>query len=173
MQRCTHCSAQQLDGAIFCSECGASLLGSPQRRETTASLNRAAATGEATAFEMSEPLVIDAPATSVAPTFTLVVINSGRRITLEAGDNLLIGRKDNQRGIYPDVDLGLDGGYDAGVSRRHAMISLQNGSYCIEDLASANGTFVNGRRLPPQEPFPIRPGDELKLGTLLLRFEVG
>lgn len=173
MQRCTHCSAQQLDGAIFCSECGASLLGSPQRRETTASLNRAAATGEETAFEMNEPLVIDAPAVSVTPTFTLVVINSGRRIILEACDNLLIGRKDNQRGIYPDVDLGLDGGYDAGVSRRHAMISLQNGSYCIEDLASANGTFVNGRRLHPQAPFPIRPGDELKLGTLLLRFEVG
>ncbi len=173
MQLCTHCNAQQLDGAIFCSECGASLLGSPQRRETTASLNRAAATGDATAFEMSEPLVIGAPPVSAAPTFTLVVINSGRRITLEASDNLLIGRKDNQRGIYPDVDLGLDGGYDAGVSRRHAMISLQNGSYCIEDLASANGTFVNGRRLPPQEPVPIRPGDELKLGTLLLRFEIG
>ncbi|MCS6881115.1 MAG: FHA domain-containing protein [Oscillochloridaceae bacterium] len=174
MQRCTHCNAQQLDGAIFCSECGASLLGNPQRRETTASLNRAAAArGEEPASAMNEPLVIDAPAESLAPTFTLVVINSGRRITLEAGDTLLIGRKDNQRGIYPDVDLGLDGGYDAGVSRRHAMISLQNGSYCIEDLASANGTFVNGRRLPPQEPFPIRSGDELKLGTLLLRFEIG
>jgi pSer/pThr/pTyr-binding forkhead associated (FHA) protein len=102
----------------------------------------------------------------------MVVINSGRRITLEGGDDLLVGRKDNQRGIYPDVDLGLDGGYDAGVSRRHAIISPQGGGFVIEDLASANGTFVNGRRLQPETPTPIRHGDELKFGTLILRFEI-
>ncbi len=173
MQRCSHCHAQQLDGAIFCSECGASLLGSGQRRETTASLNKAAAAGTLTAVELSGPLVIDAPVASSSPTLALVVINSGRRITLDAVDDLLIGRKDNQRGIYPDIDLGLDGGYEAGVSRRHAVISVQGDGFCIEDLASANGTFINGQRLQPQEPAPIRHGDELKLGTLILRFEIG
>jgi pSer/pThr/pTyr-binding forkhead associated (FHA) protein len=70
------------------------------------------------------------------------------------------------------VDLGLDGGYDAGVSRRHAIIAPQAGGFIIEDLASANGTFVNGRRLQPQAPTPIRSGDELKFGTLILRFEI-
>ena len=38
-------------------------------------------------------------------------MNSGRRIKLIISDDLLIGRKDNARGIFPDVDLGLDGGY--------------------------------------------------------------
>ena len=52
-------------------------------------------------------------------------MNSGRRINLDIGDDLLIGRKDNARGIFPDVDLGLDGGYDAGVSRRHAILAHQ------------------------------------------------
>lgn len=173
MQQCSHCHAQQLDGTVFCSECGASLLGGGQRRETTASLNKAAAAGAPTAVELSGPLVIDAPVASGSPSLALVVINSGRRITLEAVDDLLIGRKDNQRGIYPDIDLGLDGGYEAGVSRRHAVISAQGDGFCIEDLASANGTFVNGQRLQPQEPAPIRHGDELKLGTLILRFEIG
>lgn len=170
MQRCTHCNAQQLDGAIFCSECGATMLASSRRGETTASLNRAAAGGPPT-VEETPPMVIDAPVASGAPTVSLVVINSGRRITIDAADDLLVGRKDNQRGIYPDVDLGLDGGYDAGVSRRHAIIALQGGGFVLEDLGSANGTFVNGRRLQPEAAAPIRHGDELKFGTLILRFE--
>lgn len=171
MQRCTHCSAQQLDGAIFCSECGANLLTNASRRETTASLNRASDPSGPPVVEELSPLVVDAPATA-APAISLVVINSGRRIALEAAADLLVGRKDNQRGIYPDVDLGLDGGYDAGVSRRHAIIAAGAGVFTVEDLGSANGTFINGRRLAPETPTPIRHGDELKIGTLILRFEI-
>ena len=171
MQRCSHCSAQQFEGAIFCSECGASLLASPGRRETTASLNKSAAGGLSTVEELV-PNVIDAPGPAAAPSVCLVVINSGRRIVVDGGQELLVGRKDNQRGIYPDVDLGLDGGYDAGVSRRHAIIAPHAGGFMIEDLASANGTFVNGRRVAAQAPTPVRSGDELKFGTLILRFEI-
>ena len=67
-----------------------------------------------------EPALIPAPPPVGGPRITLVIMNSGRRITLDINDDLLIGRKDNARGIFPDVDLGLDGGYDAGVSRRHS-----------------------------------------------------
>jgi pSer/pThr/pTyr-binding forkhead associated (FHA) protein len=165
MQRCSHCSSQQLEGTIFCSECGASLVAASSRGETTASLNLGAS-DDAPVAQVSRPSV------SAAPTVSLVVINSGRRITIDASDDMLVGRKDNQRGIYPDVDLGLDGGYDAGVSRRHAIISPMGAGFAIEDLASANGTFVNGQRLPPQTATPLRHGDELKFGTLILRFEI-
>jgi pSer/pThr/pTyr-binding forkhead associated (FHA) protein len=170
MLRCSHCSAQQLDGAIFCSDCGASLLSSPSRRETTASLNKAASGGPPTVEELTSN-VVDAPPGPIAPSVCLVVINSGRRIVVDGNQELLVGRKDNQRGIYPDVDLGLDGGYDAGVSRRHALIAPRGGGFTVEDLASANGTFINGRRLQPQAPAALRSGDELKFGTLILRFE--
>jgi hypothetical protein len=171
MQRCVHCSAQQLDGTIFCTECGASLIASASRRETTTALNHAASGGLPVVAE-SGPLSAEM-LRAASRAISLVVINSGRRINLDAGDNLLVGRKDNQRGIYPDVDLGLDGGYDAGVSRRHAIIATHSEGFTLEDLDSANGTFVNGRRLPPEAPAPIRNGDELKFGTLILRFEVG
>jgi hypothetical protein len=166
MPRCSHCNAQQLEGTIFCSECGASLIASASRRETTASLNKAAS------FDGPPVVEESAPGARAAPAVCLVVINSGRRIVVESAEDLLVGRKDNQRGIYPDVDLGLDGGYDAGVSRRHAIITPASGGYAIEDLASANGTFVNGRRLQPQTATQIRHGDELKFGTLILRFEI-
>lgn len=173
MIRCSHCNAQQLNGAIFCSECGASLLESGPRRETTTSLKHEA-DGIPSVVEATPPMMVEAPQPVAGlHSISLVVINSGRRINLEAGEDLLVGRKDNQRGIFPDVDLGLDGGYDAGVSRRHAIITPQGKGYLLEDLASANGTFVNGRRVSPQAPAPIQNGDEIKFGTLILRFEVG
>jgi FOG: FHA domain len=101
----------------------------------------------------------------------LVVLNSGRRMTLDTGEDILIGRKDNARGIFPDVDLGLDGGYDAGVSRRHAIISFQQGACVLQDLNSANGTFINATRIDPHVAFPLHDGDELTFGTLILRIE--
>ncbi|NTU82489.1 MAG: zinc-ribbon domain-containing protein, partial [Chloroflexales bacterium] len=124
MQRCSHCNAQQMDGAIFCSECGANLIVGSRNRETTASLSKGG-DGAPPAVEGLQPTLVDAPTPSAIPAVCLVVLNSGRRIVVDTSQELLVGRKDNQRGIYPDVDLGLDGGYDAGVSRRHAMIAPQ------------------------------------------------
>jgi pSer/pThr/pTyr-binding forkhead associated (FHA) protein len=172
MIRCSHCNAQQLNGTIFCAECGASLMSADPRRETTTALNKPNEGLPAVAEEAPHTVVAAPAPTAGVPGISVVVINSGRRISLEAGEELLVGRKDNQRGIYPDVDLGLDGGYDAGVSRRHALITPGANGYTLEDLASANGTFINGRRLPAQTPTPITSGDELKFGTLILRFEV-
>jgi pSer/pThr/pTyr-binding forkhead associated (FHA) protein len=167
MQVCNNCQSKQFDGTIFCAECGASLV-AVTRRETTMSLGRHGPTG---ALE-SQPISIPVPApVPGGPKITLQIMNSGRRINLDIGDDLLIGRKDNARGIFPDVDLGLDGGYDAGVSRRHAILAHKNNVYTVEDLGSSNGTFVNGRRLPPQTPTTIEHSDELKCGTLLIRVE--
>ena len=169
MQICANCQAKQLDGTIFCLECGASLF--PARRhETTMSLGQRSPTD---ALPDPEPVFIPAPAVQPGgPALTLVVMNSGRRIKLDISEDLLIGRKDNARGIFPDIDLGLDGGYDAGVSRRHAILAYKNGAFVIEDLGSANGTFVNGRRLAPQMPTALANGDELRFGTLLVRVEI-
>ena len=119
-----------------------------------------------------QPVVTHAPNLAASgPQITLVIMNSGRRISLDVGDDLLIGRKDNARGIFPDIDLGLEGGYDAGVSRRHAILAYANNAYLVEDLGSANGTFVNGQRLTAERGAPLKHGDELKCGTLLMRVE--
>lgn len=170
MQACPHCGAEQLDGTIFCSECGASLLVTTPHQDITATLRQQLHAG----IDLpTQPTVSPEPVAQTKEyVINLVILNSGRRLMLDVSEELLIGRKDNARGIFPDVDLALDGGYDAGVSRQHAIIALKDGVCVIEDLESANGTFVNGQRVPPHQPVTIRNGDELKLGTLLLRVEL-
>ena len=82
----------------------------------------------------------------------------------------LIGRVDPNRGIRPEVDLSK---YDpaARVSRRHARIVVQDNQYFIEDLGSANGTFLNGsNKLAQGKPQLLTTGDELKLGETTLKF---
>src|SRR6266540_5515370 len=167
MQTCSNCKSKQFDGTIFCSECGASLIHT-RHNETTVSLGQPGPTSD---IDDPEPMFVPAPTPPDVPTLTLVIMNSGRQIKLVVGDDLLIGRKDNARGIFPDVDLGLDGGYDAGVSRRHAILAYDNGVYTVEDLSSSNGTFINGQQLPAQQATRLKQGDELKCGTLLMRVE--
>lgn len=51
----------------------------------------------------------------------------------------------------------------AHLSRRHARLFFDGGALWVEDLNSANGTFLNGRRV---ERARLRAGDELAFDTL-------
>lgn len=53
---------------------------------------------------------------------------------------------------------------DACVSRRHAEIIFENDEYCIVDLASRHGTFVNNQRITKR--YRLRKGDSVRFGTL-------
>jgi hypothetical protein len=53
---------------------------------------------------------------------------------------------------------------DPGVSRRHAALQRAEGGLWIVDLASTNGTRVNGVLLEPRVRTPLRAGDEVTLG---------
>lgn len=47
------------------------------------------------------------------------------------------------------------------ISRRHARFILRGGGIFVEDLASLNGTTVNGRRLASGETTEVREGDRV------------
>ncbi len=51
---------------------------------------------------------------------------------------------------------------DSEISRQHVRLTEQPGGWQVEDLASTNGTFVNGERLTG--PRLLKPGDVLGLG---------
>jgi serine phosphatase RsbU (regulator of sigma subunit) len=57
------------------------------------------------------------------------------------------------------------------VSRNHARVVRQGDDFCIEDLHSANGTLLNGKRL--QTSAPLRLHDEIGIGSYVIRFDNG
>jgi FHA domain/Bacterial regulatory proteins, luxR family len=59
---------------------------------------------------------------------------------------------------------------DPTVSRLHAVIERYPTGFCVRDLGSANGTFVNGE--PVRGETQLRTGDELRLGNSRLTFFV-
>jgi len=60
---------------------------------------------------------------------------------------------------------------DGSVSRHHAKIARENEQWGIQDLESANGTFVNGKRISHR--VALASGDSVRLGSVLLKFEDG
>ena len=55
-----------------------------------------------------------------------------------------------------------------GVSRVHAAFERIGGAWCVRDLGSRNGTFVNGGRIIGERA--LHSGDEIVLGRLRLLF---
>jgi DNA-binding CsgD family transcriptional regulator len=67
-------------------------------------------------------------------------------------------------GTDPANDLVLPA--DPTLSRLHAALERYGAGWCVRDLDSRNGTFVNGRRILGERP--LRPGDELRAGATRL-----
>jgi pSer/pThr/pTyr-binding forkhead associated (FHA) protein len=56
------------------------------------------------------------------------------------------------------------------VSREHAAMSLRDGRWYVEDRGSLNGTFLNGTRMQPATPLPVRHADRIGIGAETLLF---
>jgi FHA domain-containing protein len=70
----------------------------------------------------------------------------------------LVGRPSVSRNIHPDVDCAED----TGVSRRHAQLTTDGTRFWVEDLESANGTFVAASGAPlPKDPVGVGSKREL------------
>ena len=96
--------------------------------------------------------------------------------SLEKIENL-VGRRDPQSNIFPEVDLSK---YDpqTKISRRHARIWREGERFLVEDLGSSNGTILMAGltdviRLQPRQPHVIDNGDRLRLGDTTLHFLKG
>jgi len=104
----------------------------------------------------------------------LAVVRGGRKgqeFPLEDGNNL-VGRWDPETGAFPEVDLDQDDP-EAKISRKHALIRIENGKITVEDIGSLNGTYVNRQpRLQPGNPVELKAGDEIIIGKTFLKLVV-
>jgi pSer/pThr/pTyr-binding forkhead associated (FHA) protein len=128
-----------------------------------------AATGAASTTQAEQSAVTPGhhPGT---PTEVIEVMSApivgGRLIELGTGcvypvprDGLVIGRG-------PECDISVD---DPGVSRRHAIVKPGRGGFTVSD-ESANGTFVNGKRITGAHT--LKHGDVLGIGSEEFRVDV-
>lgn len=56
------------------------------------------------------------------------------------------------------------------VSREHAAVTLRDGRWYVEDRGSYNGTFLNGVRVQPGSPLPLRHADRIGIGAETVLF---
>lgn len=84
--------------------------------------------------------------------------------------DLVIGRFGDGSTLVPDIDLTEHHAEQRGVSRLHLTLhyDARNNTLLVMDMGSANGTFINGQRLHPNEVRLLRNGDELRLGKLVM-----
>ena len=90
----------------------------------------------------------------------------GRLIELGTGCVYPVPRDGLAIGRGPECDIVVD---DPGVSRRHAVVKPGRGGFTITD-ESANGTFVNGRRMTGAQA--LRHGDVVGIGTEEFRVDI-
>jgi FHA domain/zinc-ribbon domain len=145
---CTECGFQNQEAANYCSRCGALLAKGEGAAEATESFS-ADDVGEL-AHEPVEGL--EGPA--------LVVRSGGGR----AGESFRPAAERTRIGRSPECEVFLD---DVTVSRHHAVLIEQDGTFVVEDEGSLNGTFVNRRRIDRAR---LENGDELQIGKYRLTF---
>lgn len=74
------------------------------------------------------------------------------------GKSVLVGRTSHSRNIHPEVDCDTD----SGVSRRQAQLTTDGTRWWVEDLDSANGTFVGAASAAlPEDPIAVGVKQEL------------
>jgi hypothetical protein len=164
---CPNCTSAYDGLTLFCEDCGYDFV--------LQAMPAAAA-----------PVIAAAPVAAAGPPRWLVVVSVDRehydrvadpsvafpegtpdRTVEVAKAESLIGRRSTSRNINPEIDCSVAPD-DVAVSRRHATLQLaDDGSLCLVDLDSSNGTRVNGGPdpIPPNQPHPLVDGDRVYVGA--------
>jgi len=121
---------------------------------------------------MTEPEITNPPVAEVPARAELVLMRGGA----EAGPKYPLGARNTIGRFDPsvgpiDVDLGdlPEGSY---VSRKHASITFEDGSWVIRDLGSSNGVFVLREDFEKVEEATLEDGMEVALGNARFIFRL-
>jgi FHA domain len=159
MITCPNCKHQEVDGAVFCSDCGTQLV--KTESVTTQKIDMSTS-------NLATGPIEEIPDYSNA-WISLHMLDSGQILPVAERNEFTIGRISDNQPIMPDIDLTAFKAYDNGISRLHAVIRRNSGNVIIMDLGSSNGTYVNGIRLMPNVEQSLHHGDVVALGKLKMQ----
>jgi pSer/pThr/pTyr-binding forkhead associated (FHA) protein len=149
MKICPNCSFENIEGYMFCEDCG---------EDITHVESKHAKPGFAAPIPQ-EPLLI------------LRVQTTNRPIVIQLHRLTTLGRYDEDRAQQPDIDLTMYNALEKGVSSLHASIQHSQDGVWLQDAGSTNGTYLNGRRLTANQNYIVRDGDEIQLGRLVTHIQ--
>ena len=149
MKVCPHCRYQNREGYMFCEDCGEDL----------------------SQVESFYPGAYQAPA-MVEPEISLQFQGKMLPVALQLQARTVLGRRDSDRSRQPDIDLLEHGALEMGVSGLHAAIQHTTDGVQIVDIGSTNGTYLNGRRLVPNQTYILRDGDEIRFSRLTAHIRI-
>jgi hypothetical protein len=156
--------------AVFCGNCGYNLQNPVQETEESTSqpLNAIKEPdGTVEVNEGQETPTIPPQAEEIIPVIPVSQIflhhvQTDQKFELQSNlKTIHLGRPNDE--IPPDLDLSGLPNADV-ISRIHADIRLEADGYYLEDMGSANGTYINGQRLLHGNRHLLSPGDRFSLG---------
>jgi hypothetical protein len=146
---CPHCRYQNREGYMFCEDCG----------EDLSQVN------SLFPGPYQAPSIVEA---EISLQFTGKLLP----VVLQLQARTVLGRRDKDRSRQPDIDLNEHGAMEMGVSGLHAAIQHTGDAVQIVDMGSTNGTYVNGRRLLPNQTYILRDGDEIRFSRLTTHIRI-
>ncbi len=162
---CPSCQHAEVEGALFCSDCGTQLISMQNLTTQTIQMNE----------NISAPDDFDRDAQKHSQTsdaISLQVLDGGQFLSLSNRNEFTIGRISEGQSVMPDIDLTPYNAYEHGVSRLHAVLKKNNDQTSIMDLGSSNGTYLNGTRLVSEQEYVLQHGNIIAFGKLKLQFLV-
>lgn len=170
---CPTCGAVNPPEESYCKSCGFWLAGQISEFPPT----KAASPADLPVNQSLTPPTLPVAGPSAFETVS-IMRSAGRLHSIATNANLplppqpeiIIGRRDPDRGIAPDIDLSGQGTASNSVSRQHARLLVQGNQVYVEDLDSTNSSFLNRQRLQPGQRYLLKNGDELRLGGVIVVF---
>lgn len=160
---CKNCGESQERDNIFCITCGTKLV--QESGLGTMPIDPAVVT-----TKLQNAL---APRPSGGARLNLHIVRSGQILPLDGPGEYIVGRVSSGQSILPDVNLEPYAAYEAGVSRLHVRIKIQDDKIWVTDLGSANGTRLNNEKLAAHQAYPLNHKDILRLGRLSIQALTG
>ncbi|PZW36553.1 FHA domain-containing protein [Thermosporothrix hazakensis] len=196
MDKCPFCGADTRPEDNFCLNCGNRLHGTPAVPQQSIPAGAGEPTlanqdewspsgqeaGTVPARGWSDPMAPTVsgnseqePAYQAAPVAnaTMEKIEEPARFILRSEDGhdiqeYVLDKAEITIGRAPNSDILLS--KDKLTSRRHALVTFENGQYFLRDEHSANGTFVNGQQLEENAVHQLRENDHIGIGEHELIF---
>jgi len=162
------------------AQAGAAGAGAPLPMSLPAAQQASMQMQQPASMQMHSQQVPGAPGTMAVPGAAAAAMQSAASAPAGSGvkkNKTILGHIDFMQGQKPVRSIGRTPDNDIviqhpQVSSHHALLHQIGGKIFIEDKASANGTFVRGQRVPPNQKIAVQSGEKIYIGPMPLQIEI-